>query len=114
MAFWRPAERRFLLVLEERDRGFTKPRAGGSHFITWQLYRLAASGSRERLHALQFYRRRTPVFPSMLCLVNDYWRAANYLTGLRRLSGQHLSVIPGDPLIPRRDPSVRSRASGFP
>jgi hypothetical protein len=32
----------------------------GSRFITWQLYRLAAGGSRERLDVPQFY---GPLYP---------------------------------------------------
>jgi hypothetical protein len=32
----------------------------GSRFVTWQLYRLAVGGSRERLEARQFY---GPLYP---------------------------------------------------
>jgi hypothetical protein len=40
--------------------GRVTPRLEGSRFVAWQLYRLAAGGSRERLDVRQFY---GPLYP---------------------------------------------------
>ena len=52
-----------MLVLERGGRltrRIWSQRLEGSRFIRWQLYRLAAGGSRERPKARQFYRTSYP------------------------------------------------------
>ena len=43
------------------DRSALTQRLEGSRFVGWQLYRLAAGGSRERLEVSQFYELLYPL-----------------------------------------------------